>query len=54
MQRAIAGSRLVIVPEAGHLANLENPEIYNRALLTFLQEPQSGVLESRTSGRQVE
>jgi 3-oxoadipate enol-lactonase len=54
MQRAIAGSRLAIVPEAGHLANLENPEIYNRALLTFLQEPQSGVLESRASGRKVE
>jgi pimeloyl-ACP methyl ester carboxylesterase len=36
MQRAIAGSALEIVPRAGHLANLENPEPYNAALTRFL------------------
>jgi pimeloyl-ACP methyl ester carboxylesterase len=37
MHAAIAGSRLEIVPRAGHLANLENPEAYNRALVGFLE-----------------
>jgi pimeloyl-ACP methyl ester carboxylesterase len=36
MQKAIAGARLEIVPSAGHLANLENPEAYNQALTAFL------------------
>jgi pimeloyl-ACP methyl ester carboxylesterase len=36
MQKAIAGARLAIVPAAGHLANLENPEAYDRALAAFL------------------
>jgi pimeloyl-ACP methyl ester carboxylesterase len=36
MAKAIAGSRLAIVPKAGHLANLENPEPYNRVLLEFV------------------
>jgi 3-oxoadipate enol-lactonase len=38
IHRAIRGSQLVIIPEAGHLANLENPEAYNRALVRFLRE----------------
>lgn len=36
MQRAIAGSRLEIIPRAGHLANLENPEAYNAVVRGFL------------------
>jgi len=32
MHRAIAGSRLVVLPRAGHLANLEAPEAFDRAL----------------------
>jgi pimeloyl-ACP methyl ester carboxylesterase len=32
----IAGSELVIVPRAGHLANLECPEPFNEALSAFL------------------
>jgi pimeloyl-ACP methyl ester carboxylesterase len=39
MQRAIAGSRLEIIPRAGHLANLENPEPFNTTLLGFLPTP---------------
>jgi 3-oxoadipate enol-lactonase len=32
----IRGARLVTVPAAGHLSNLENPAPFNRALLEFL------------------
>ena len=38
LQRGIAGSRLVLVPRAGHLTNLEDPDAFNRALLGFLGE----------------
>jgi 3-oxoadipate enol-lactonase len=33
---AIMGARFVIIPNSGHLSNLENPEAYNAALLSFL------------------
>ncbi len=36
LTRGIAGSRLEIIPKAGHLANLENPDAVNRALAAFL------------------
>jgi pimeloyl-ACP methyl ester carboxylesterase len=36
MHRAIAGSEIVRIPEAGHLSNLEQPERFNAALATFL------------------
>ena len=36
--RGIAGSRLEIVPEAGHISSLENPEGFNGALGKFLKE----------------
>lgn len=36
MQRAVAGSRLEIIPRAGHLANLEDPAACNAALAAFL------------------
>jgi pimeloyl-ACP methyl ester carboxylesterase len=36
MRKAIAGSRLVAIPGAGHLSNLEAPEAFNQALLEFL------------------
>ncbi len=32
----IKGSKLVRIPRAGHLPNLENPEAYNRAVSDFL------------------
>jgi 3-oxoadipate enol-lactonase len=32
----IVGSRLVILPSAQHLSNIEQPEAFNRALLEFL------------------
>jgi pimeloyl-ACP methyl ester carboxylesterase len=37
MRREIRGSRLEIIPGAGHVSNLERPEEFNRALLEFLR-----------------
>lgn len=34
----IPDSRMLILPEAGHLSNLENPKAFNTALLGFLTE----------------
>jgi pimeloyl-ACP methyl ester carboxylesterase len=36
MHRAVAGSTLVAIPGAGHMANLEEPEAFNDALRAFL------------------
>jgi len=36
MAGAIPGTRLEVVPRAGHLANLENPDAVNAALRSFL------------------
>ena len=36
MHRAISGSELVLIPGAGHLANLEAPEPFDAALARFL------------------
>lgn len=38
MHRAIAGSRLVVFENAGHVSNLERTEQFNDALLEFLNE----------------
>ena len=34
--KAIPGARLEVVPDAGHVANLENPDVFNRALADYL------------------
>jgi 3-oxoadipate enol-lactonase len=34
--RRIAGARLEVIPHAGHIANAENPEAFNRVVLEFL------------------
>lgn len=36
MHQGIAGSQLVRIPQAGHLSNLEQPELFNAALAAFL------------------
>ena len=36
IHEAAPGSQLVIIPNASHLSNLEQPEAFNRALLDFL------------------
>lgn len=37
MAEAIPGARLGIILQAGHLANLEQPEAFNRAVISFLE-----------------
>jgi pimeloyl-ACP methyl ester carboxylesterase len=36
VRRGISGSKLVIVDHAGHLMNMEQPEVFNRMLVDFL------------------
>jgi pimeloyl-ACP methyl ester carboxylesterase len=38
MRDLVDGSRLAVVPEAGHLPNLERPELFDAALLAFLAD----------------
>lgn len=38
MQQAIPGAQLVLVPAAGHLPNLEQPEVFNDAVREFLEQ----------------
>jgi pimeloyl-ACP methyl ester carboxylesterase len=37
MHKAISGSEYIVVPGAGHLANLEQPDAFNRALARFIE-----------------
>jgi len=37
LQQRIPGSRLEVIPQAGHMSNLENPGEFNRHLLSFLE-----------------
>jgi 3-oxoadipate enol-lactonase len=36
MADVVRGSTLVVIPSAGHLSNLEQPDAFNRALTGFL------------------
>jgi 3-oxoadipate enol-lactonase len=38
LARSIRGAELVSIPDAGHLSNLENPEAFNLAVITFLRK----------------
>ncbi len=38
MQAAIPGARLEVIPDGGHLLNLENPAAFNQAVRSFLKE----------------
>ena len=37
MKRKIATSGLVVVPQTGHAINLEEPALFNRAVLDFFR-----------------
>ncbi|MDX6383537.1 MAG: hypothetical protein QOK48_1110 [Blastocatellia bacterium] len=39
MHRGIRNSHLEIIEDAAHLTNMEQPEIFNRAVLSFLENP---------------
>ncbi len=36
MERAIPDARRLVIPGAGHSSNIDNPEVFNRAVLDFL------------------
>jgi 3-oxoadipate enol-lactonase len=38
----VPGAKLVMIPQAAHIANIEQAEIFNRALREFLSSPASG------------
>jgi pimeloyl-ACP methyl ester carboxylesterase len=42
MQAAISGSRLVVLPDVGHLCNIEAPDEFNDAVRGFLHNTRSG------------
>jgi pimeloyl-ACP methyl ester carboxylesterase len=41
LHAALPGSRLVVLPDAGHVCNVEAPEHFNRAVRTFLRDGRS-------------
>ena len=47
MKRAIATSALVVLPNAGHTINLEEPDEFNRALFRFLAAVDGGSWRQR-------
>jgi pimeloyl-ACP methyl ester carboxylesterase len=38
LEKEIVGSKKVVIKNAGHMVNMEQPEEFNKALLTFLRE----------------
>jgi 3-oxoadipate enol-lactonase len=38
LARMVPGSRLEIIPGAGHLTNAEQPQLFNKAIESFLSE----------------
>lgn len=42
MKRHIASSGLLVLPKAGHTINLEEPDLFNRAVLDFLTAVEAG------------
>lgn len=42
MKRHIPGSGLAAFPQSGHAINLEEPELFNRSVLTFLEAVEAG------------
>jgi len=36
MHKCIKGSLLKVIPESGHISNMEQPEAFNEALLKFI------------------
>lgn len=47
MARKIAGSEKVVIPGAGHAANIDQPERFNQAVLAFLKGLDGGKQKSK-------
>ncbi len=39
LHRGISNSQLVVIPKAGHLSNLEQPRLFNKAMRDFVTSP---------------
>ena len=50
MKAHIARSGLVVLPQSGHTLNLEEPQLFNRAVLDFLTAVESGAWAARDGG----
>jgi pimeloyl-ACP methyl ester carboxylesterase len=37
VEQGIAGSKVALIPQAGHLCYIEKPDAFNQHVLTFLQ-----------------
>jgi len=42
MKKHLPGAGLLVLPQSGHVINLEEPAIFNQALLDFLTAVESG------------
>ncbi len=42
MKRSMPGAGLLVLPQSGHAVNLEDPDIFNRAVLDFLTAVEAG------------
>ena len=40
LERGIPGARKIVIPDVGHLVNLETPGLFNRQVLEFLDGTQ--------------
>ena len=50
MKRHIPCSGMVVIPQSGHAINLEEPELFNRAVLDFLTAVEAGKWARRGGG----
>ena len=50
MKRRIPRSGLMVMPQTGHALNLEEPDMFNRAVLDFVTSIEAGKWPARTAG----
>ena len=50
MKRCIPSSGLVVVPQSGHAVNLEEPDLFNKAVSDFLTAVEAGKWAAREQG----
>jgi 3-oxoadipate enol-lactonase len=42
IHEGISGSKMALIPKAGHMSNLENPQAFNKVLMGFLSKLSTG------------
>ena len=50
MAEHIPGAKFIIIPEAGHVSNLEQPELFNQTVYKFFREVENGDWTERDFG----